>query len=396
MQGSWTPLEGLSEVGKRYRTDVSAGHSVRSSRTKTVKAQQRTRTNCSAAFIRARVDGRWRLCLLDSGADVSLTPKKWIDLTRVKPTQQNLLAANETQVVIDGEIRLPVTVGSTRTFANFLVSPNVSDVILGRDWLVENNVTWQFGESAVQIHGRRHPLVNKEESHRQCWCAVKSATNISPRSEAIVTAYIVRSSLNLNITGDNWSTVLTEPKRGLRVARSLTEINAPYANIRVCNVTDRPIQLSEGQTLSLLQPVDVLDKSPQLNEPTASSCSSEIIQQMVNRVDPTVPQETKTKLVSLLSSYVDVFSLNEFDLGSTDLVQHQINTGHNKPFRQPLRPQARVHPPVIDKLLQEMQKQGVIEPCTSEWASNIVLVKKKDGSYRFCVDYRKLHILCPA
>ena len=316
-----------------------------------------------------------------------------VDQTRVKPTQQNLLAANETQVLIDGEIRLPVAVGSTRTFANFLVSPNVSDVILGRDWLVENNVTWQFGESTVQIHGRRHPLVNKEESHRQCWCAVKSATNISPRSEAIVTAYVVRSSLNLNTTADNWSTVLAEPKRGLRVARSLTEINAPYANIRVCNVTDRPIQLSEGQTLSLLQPVDVLDKSPQLNEPTSSSCSSEIIQQMVNRADPTVPQETKAKLASLLSSYVDVFSLNEFDLGSTDLVQHQINTGQNKPFRQPLRPQARAHLPVIDNLLQEMQKQGVIEPCTSEWASNIVLVKKKDGSYRFCVDYRKLNDL---
>ena len=38
-----------------------------------------------------------------------------------------------------------------------------------------------------------------------------------------------------------------------------------------------------------------------------------------------------------------------------------------------------------------MQEQGVIEPCSSEWASNIVLVKKKDGSIRFCVDYRKVN-----
>lgn len=40
-----------------------------------------------------------------------------------------------------------------------------------------------------------------------------------------------------------------------------------------------------------------------------------------------------------------------------------------------------------------MQGQGVIEPCNSDWASNIVLVKKKDGNVRFCVDYRKLNLL---
>jgi hypothetical protein len=114
---------------------------------------------------------------------------------------------------------------------------------------------------------------------------------------------------------------------------------------------------------------------------------------MVNSIDASVSQETRAKLTDILSSYVDIFSFSEFDLGSTDLVQHRIDTGLNKPFRQSLRPQARAHLPIIDKLLQDMQAQGVIEPCTSEWASNIVLVKKKDGSHRFCVDYRKLNDL---
>ena len=44
---------------------------------------------------------------------------------------------------------------------------------------------------------------------------------------------------------------------------------------------------------------------------------------------------------------------------------------------------------MINNLIEEMQNQGVIEPSQSEWASNIVLVKKKDGYVRFCVDYRK-------
>jgi hypothetical protein len=132
---------------------------------------------------------------------------------------------------------------------------------------------------------------------------------------------------------------------------------------------------------------------PQHKVPSQTKCSFEVIQWMVNSIDASVSQETKAKLTDILSSYVDIFSFSKFDLGNTDLVQHRIDTGLNKPFRQSLRPQARAHLPIVDKLLQDMQAQGVIEPCTSEWASNIVLVKKKESSHRFCVDYRKLNDL---
>jgi len=108
-------------------------------------------------------------------------------------------------------------------------------------------------------------------------------------------------------------------------------------------------------------------------------------------VDNTVEPETKAELKKLLETYQDVFSYNEYDLGHTHLAQHNIDTGENKPFKQALRPQPRAHLPIIDRLIGDMQSQGVIEPCQSEWGSNIVLVKKKDGSVRFCVDYRRLN-----
>jgi len=113
----------------------------------------------------------------------------------------------------------------------------------------------------------------------------------------------------------------------------------------------------------------------------------------VQNVDPTVPETTKHQLQELVDKYQDIFSYGEYDLGSTDIVQHKINTGDNPPFIQPLRPQTRARLPVIDNLLNDMQNQGIIEPCQNEWASNIVLVTKKDGSIRFCVDYRNLNLL---
>ena len=46
---------------------------------------------------------------------------------------------------------------------------------------------------------------------------------------------------------------------------------------------------------------------------------------------------------------------------------------------------------VIDKQVTEMVRHDIVEPAASHWASNVVLVRKKDWSYRLRVDYRTLN-----
>jgi hypothetical protein len=93
----------------------------------------------------------------------------------------------------------------------------------------------------------------------------------------------------------------------------------------------------------------------------------------------------------LLREHADVFSKNDFDLGSTSIVQHRIDTGNARPFRQPLRRHPVMHLDTIDQHVDRMLQQGIIEPAASPWASNVVLVRKKDNSLRFCIDYRRLN-----
>ena len=78
-------------------------------------------------------------------------------------------------------------------------------------------------------------------------------------------------------------------------------------------------------------------------------------------------------------------------VGSTDLVRHTIDTGNASPIKTPYRPPAFAKRAIIDENLDQMLKNGVIEPSNSPWSSPVVLANKKDGSARFCIDLRRLN-----
>ena len=326
---------------------------------------------------------------------MSLIPVYLVDPQKLQPAQSNrLYAANDTEIIVSGVISLPVVIDQHRYPATFAASENVDEVILGRDWLSANCVVWDFKTNKVTANGKPVHLSKRKASQPQprCKrCRVGIDAEIPPRSEAIIPANVIFGNMKLPAGDNQWATTPCEPITGLRVARTLIPNGSPVAAVRVCNTSNRPIKVYKGQSVSTLHGVAVLPTSPQ--RPADEKFAKQQRDALVENVDPSVPPEISQQLTSLLDDYNDVFSYSEYDLGHTDVVQHEIHTGESRPFKQPLRPQPRARLPVVDNLINEMQSQGIIEPCQSEWASNIVLVTKKDGSIRFCVDYRKLNSL---
>ena len=104
-----------------------------------------------------------------------------------------------------------------------------------------------------------------------------------------------------------------------------------------------------------------------------------------------ITQKQKEKVEALVTRYDDIFSRGSFDIGRTNLVEHGIDTGNNRPIRQALRRHPRAHLDIIDQQVNELLDNDFIEPAAGPCASNVVLVRKKDGSHRLCVDYRAVN-----
>ncbi len=78
-------------------------------------------------------------------------------------------------------------------------------------------------------------------------------------------------------------------------------------------------------------------------------------------------------------------------MGKCGIVKHEIDTGVERPIKQHAYQRPLAEKRVIQQEVEKMLEQGAIRESSSSWTSPVVLVKKKNGETRFCVDYRKLN-----
>jgi len=97
---------------------------------------------------------------------------------------------------------------------------------------------------------------------------------------------------------------------------------------------------------------------------------------------------TRAKLTDVIKNYPDVFSGR---VGRTKLIEHDIILKNQIPIALKPYPYPQAKQSIIDTMVQDMEQQGLVEQSTSPWAAPVVLAKKKDGSPRLCIDYRRLN-----
>ncbi|CAH2109089.1 unnamed protein product [Euphydryas editha] len=168
-----------------------------------------------------------------------------------------------------------------------------------------------------------------------------------------------------------------------------------YVIIRPCAV---PCQLQKNSVVARAERVDsvyrlVSGKISTAKGTHTESTSVKKFNESLIQIGETVPKEAKTKLIEVLRRHEHCFAHSLTDLVCTNAEEMNIELSSQRPVvYRPYRLSSHEREKVRE-MIDEMLEAGIIRESTSNYASPIILVRKKDGGIRLCVDYRLLNSL---
>ena len=307
--------------------------------------------------------------LVDSGATTSCCGLKWYQkyyhqIGALAKDDSKVVGIGNQPIVVQGRTQpLPLLWEQAHTKISLLVVPTLHgyDVILGMDILTR---------LGVKIDARNR----------------RAVPTVVPTYVQAATSRRIPAQMSLILTVNNplshEEDVLFEPSSSLPGNLRSTPVvgKGEKLHVRIENFGEETIVLTPEWTIGTLE---VVEEGIIYGNEKDEDHSLPVLPGSL-----TGKQRREMKI--LLTKYQEIFDKKGKPLGGTQLIQHEIHTD-GPPFRIPFRrqnPQVRLQE---QEQLQEMLQDGVVRPSISPWASPVVMVKKKDGTLRFCIDFRKLN-----
>ena len=324
---------------------------------------------------------------MDTGATHSIIRPDVVRGTVEPLVGCKLRTATGEEAAVAGKVFCEVMIGTLEVNHTFIVAEITDEIIMGVDFMIDHGVTLDLNKQMLFCQNMEMPIntgyVTNVESKR---VIVDDNQSIPPKSEAIVWAKVNGGGG----TEELWIVEPTKIDTPILVGRTLVKTREDATiPVRVVNEFNTPISLKKGAVIGQCQNISAIarcERSQQKPTIEPQQISPTLLNNLLNELHG----NEKLKAEKLLEKYASIFA-NEGNTGRTGIVKHRINTGDAKPIRQTPRRVPLAKREDANKIIEDMHKNGVIEPSISPWSSPIVLVKKKDGSTRFCVDYRKLN-----
>lgn len=348
--------------------------------------------------------------VVDTGASVSLlSTDVWHRVSANKHMElkewggsNRLVGVNGSPLHVQGIVLVHLSLSKNVVFENkFLVVEGMTvEAILGLDFLETFKCMIDSGERKISFPKEKLVLPLLDVNHKvskTVGLVLQRKLTIPANSEVEVMVEIASGGVVDTPVVGTWLVERGQTGRcDVLVARAVVCPTGSTVPLRVFNPHKEAVRLWKGLKIAQMEP---LDKDPPITSDThlltisavteVSPSEHKVLWDIVSTITHLSNSE-KELLFVLLMEYADVFSFHS-DLGRTNLTKHHIDTGDSQPIHQLPRRVSPARRQEVRQLLNEMLKNDIIQPSNSPWSSPIILVRKRDGSTRFCIDYRKVN-----
>ncbi|UYV63925.1 hypothetical protein LAZ67_2006034, partial [Cordylochernes scorpioides] len=312
--------------------------------------------------------------LVDTGADLSIVDLRTALETGVRIETYNgkCIGPDGKRLNILGSISMDIKIDEKSLNHRFVVlESNMRSLIIGRDLLRRLNAKINCKRDILE-----YDIVTEcQDSNEAPRKIINQQDEVVPRLCVKLVRVTVKAGDGEYVVEPNERLTLTN---GLRIARCLITVRNKLADLWITNPYPRTLKIMKNQTLGYASPPTTVNYIENDEE-------DKVTEIQINE-DLTLSQ--KNELRQVLSKYSDLFSSK---LGKTNLAKHRIETENAKPIKhKPYRVSPKERD-IIKEQIQDMLQEGVIRASSSPWAFPVILVRKRDGNWRFCVDYRKLN-----
>lgn len=362
-------------------------------------------------MVRINTNGRHLWALIDSGADFSLM-KEGVAVgtlnpsTRSRPAGTAVGAGGEVLNILGTEV-LDFSIRDKVFCCRMAVVRGlIYDVILGRDFCCQNGTILDDKQGILYVGDMALPLPTYDEIRPlRSRATTSTVVIVPPRSEQIVWAKLEPIDGHLLHHPTSPIAGVLEPAKmktdtgDLVISRAVARVDDDLmVPVRMANIGATEIRMVEGEELGTVFTLrgdgEGIYQVCEDDDPADDETQDDVGRDPELAVDldgNDFSAEGERKLRLLVGEYDSIFSRGPNDIGRTHLVEHHIDTGDAEPVKQrPRRVPWRLRDQV-ESQKEQMLKDGVIEESNSPWCSPIVMAKKKDGTFRFCVDLRALN-----
>ena len=394
---------------------------------------RKARSLCDGVYVKGKVEGVDMIFTADTGASRTVVSSRVYDKIEkanrpILKRSTCLIGANGSPIKERGKAVFQLKLGTYQMDIEARVADIEDDALLGYDVLKgrnEKGADILLSKNKIVMDGVAIPCFQVGEKQQYARKVTVAEELIVPgQTEAIINVFVERQE---NDDKEKVLDYLLEPteqfqeRYQLKMASTLVDINmGTTCKVRVLNPFSQDIILRQDAEIAKAERIDKIVTVVAEEETEEETGNNQSIRRLSTlkktevkptfttakeediplHLKPLYEKSTKGKsshekevVAGLLVKYSKTFSSDEWDIGLTNLAEHPINTGDAYPIKQRPRRVPLAHADEERKAIEDLLKKGVIQKSTSPWASPIVLVKKKSGAIRPCVDYRKVNNL---